>query len=132
MALVDNYIIALRLFLNYAIGQSNFTEEIIIEMEKIEDKLVMVNKGATKQMNKDSSNKSFLNLNNKEVSLKDIKKIVDDSELVDKFKKMLDKIESKRNILPGEYILLVQYIFAVIVLTKFQRPGVIYQIIKTY
>ena len=43
-------------------------------MKKIEDKLVMVKKGATKQMNKDSSNKSFLNLNNKEDSLKDIKK----------------------------------------------------------
>ena len=31
----------------------------------------------------------------------------------------------KTNILPDECILLVQYIFAVIVLTKYQRPGVI-------
>ena len=94
-------------------------------MKKIEDKLVMVKKGATKQMNKDSSNKSFLNLNNKEDSLKDIKKILDDCELVDKMKKIVEKIERKTNILPDEYILLVQYIFAVIVLIKYQRPGVI-------
>ena len=42
---VDNYIRALKLFLNYAIRQSNFEEEIILEMKKIEDKLVMVRKG---------------------------------------------------------------------------------------
>ena len=48
---MDNYIRALTLFLNYAIGQSNFTEEVINEMRRIDEQLVMVKKG-TKQINK--------------------------------------------------------------------------------
>ena len=81
---VDNYIRALRTFLDYAIGQSDFKNEVIQEMKLIKEKLIMTKKGASKQITLDIASKSYNVLVCNEVlpSVATIQKILVDDNLL--------------------------------------------------
>ena len=118
---VNNYIRNFKVFLIYVIS-GDFDEGVKDEMKKCKNQLDMITIGCNKQKKKDTVNKQHNKiLHNKIININDIQQIIYKQKLL----KEINRIIKLKKCTKKEYLIFTRYLFAIITLKYYQRPGVV-------